>query len=62
MDESVGMGVSLNMGISVFCLGFLDTCSEDRMRVRRIGIEDRKEKLHSLCVDESEQSRSHIMT
>ena len=39
MDESVGMGVSLNMGISVFCLGFLDTCSEDRMRVCRIGIE-----------------------
>ena len=44
------------MGISVFCLGFLDTCSEDRMRVCRIGIEDRKGKLHSLCVDESEQS------
>ena len=44
------------MGISVFCLGFLDTFSEDRMRVCRIGIEDRKGKLHSLCVDESEQS------
>ena len=29
---------------------------EDRMRVRGIGIEDRKGKLHSLCVDESEQS------
>ena len=41
LDESVVKvswdGVSLNMGISAFCLGFLDTCSEDRMRVFRIG-------------------------
>ena len=29
-------------GISVFCLGFLDTSSEDRTRVCRIGIEERK--------------------
>ena len=33
------------MGVSVFCLGFLDTCSEDRTRVCRIGIEERKGKL-----------------
>ena len=43
-------------GISVFCLGFLDTSSEDRTRVCRIGIEERKGKLRCRRADDSDES------